>query len=427
MNRNLYELLYNEISKMHVIDTHEHLTWDENGRINSNDDILCEYLIQYLSSDIISSGMKRIEFNKLFDTSVNICDRFKLVEQYWDYCRHTGYGRALDISVKAIYGVDGIYRDTIEELNRLFLENKKDGHYKRVLHDLCNIEDGISDDWCRPYEYGDKCFNGYFRRVWQPSYYITPNDSSIFEYIEKHMKISVKTLDDWLNAFESELSYYINTYGFRVLKTAIAYDRTLRFEKVDYKTANSLFDESMNKLEKGSMFNFPLELQDFMMHYMLKAASKYNITVQFHTGLLEGNGNVLTNSDPTLLTNLFIEYPDVDFDLFHISYPYYNVSSALAKMFPNVFIDMCWAHIISPAACVAALDDFLDAVPYNKISGFGGDFCFVDGVYGHLELSRRNISRTLERKVLNGVFDEDRALIIAKALYHDNPKRIFKL
>ena len=40
-------------------------------------------------------------------------------------------------------------------------------------------------------------------------------------------------------------------------------------------------------------------------------------------------------------------------------------------MFPNVFIDMCWAHIISPAAVTAALADFLDGVPFNKIMGFG--------------------------------------------------------
>ena len=117
----------------------------------------------------------------------------------------------------------------------------------------------------------------------------------------------------------------------------------------------------------------------------------------------------------------------MDFDLFHISYPYQGIACALAKMFPNVFINMCWAHIISPSASISALDDFLDAVPYNKISAFGGDYAFVDGVYGHLYMSRQNISLTLTKKIESGVFDESKALEIAKALYYDNPKRIFKL
>jgi hypothetical protein len=96
-------------------------------------------------------------------------------------------------------------------------------------------------------------------------------------------------------------------------------------------------------------------------------------------------------------------------------------------MFPNVTVDMCWAHIISPSASICALHDFLDAIPYNKISAFGGDYLFVDGVYGHLEIARRNVARVLAEKAENGIFGEDKALEIARALFYDNPKRIFKL
>ena len=84
--------------------------------------------------------------------------------------------------------------------------------------------------------------------------------------------------------------------------------------------------------------------------------------------------------------------------------------------------------MISPSASVAALHDFLDAIPYNnKISAFGGDYMFVDGVYGHLEIARRNVARVLAEKVESGVFDEVKALEIALALFYGNPKRIFKL
>ena len=96
-------------------------------------------------------------------------------------------------------------------------------------------------------------------------------------------------------------------------------------------------------------------------------------------------------------------------------------------MFPNVYLDMCWAHVISPAAARSALADWLDAVPFNKIMGFGGDYAFVDGVYGHLIMAKENISRVLAEKVELGVFDLERAVQIAEHLLYINPKELFGL
>ena len=128
-----------------------------------------------------------------------------------------------------------------------------------------------------------------------------------------------------------------------------------------------------------------------------------------------------------MLTNLFLEYGNVKFDLFHMGYPYVMELGNLAKNFRNVFIDMCWGHIISPEAARRALVEWLDAVPANKISAFGGDYCFVEGVYGHQYLARRNVAASLARKVEDGSFDLERAREIATWVFVDNPKRIFGL
>ena len=42
------------------------------------------------------------------------------------------------------------------------------------------------------------------------------------------------------------------------------------------------------------------------------------MVVQLHTGLLEGTQYILANSDPIQMNNLFMEYPNVKFDLFHM-------------------------------------------------------------------------------------------------------------
>jgi hypothetical protein len=110
-----------------------------------------------------------------------------------------------------------------------------------------------------------------------------------------------------------------------------------------------------------------------------------------------------------------------------MGYPYQHTLSALAKNFSNVFIDMCWAHIISPEASVRALVEWLDAVPMNKIFAFGGDYAFVDAIYGHQLLARQNVARTLAQKVEDGCFGLDRAREIAHHIFIDNPTEVFRL
>jgi hypothetical protein len=96
-------------------------------------------------------------------------------------------------------------------------------------------------------------------------------------------------------------------------------------------------------------------------------------------------------------------------------------------MFPNVSVDMCWAHIVSPEASVRALGEWLELFPYSKICGFGGDYGFVDGVFGHQQIARENIARALSKKVEKRLFSLDAACGIARALLYDNPARIFGL
>ena len=84
-------------------------------------------------------------------------------------------------------------------------------------------------------------------------------------------------------------------------------------------------------------------------------------------------------------------------------------------------------HIISPFKARQALSEWLDAVPFNKIFGFGGDFIFAEGVYGHSVLARDNISRVLAEKVEEDSLDESKAIILAKRLLRDNACEFFNL
>ena len=69
----------------------------------------------------------------------------------------------------------------------------------------------------------------------------------------------------------------------------------------------------------------------------------------------------------------------------------------------------------------------LDCIPANKIHGFGGDYFFVEGVYGHAEMTRREITRVLCEKVEEGRFTEEDALRVGTMLLRDNAIENFDL
>ena len=198
---------------------------------------------------------------------------------------------------------------------------------------------------------------------------------------------------------------------------------------MDFDDAEAAFRKALEERNRRcsgrnkSLF-IPETVQDYVMHHILSAANERGLFIQFHTGLLEGNRGMLSNSNPELLENLFLKYPGVKFDLFHIGYPYTGVTAALAKTYPNVYIDMCWAHIISPVSARNALSDFLDAVPYNKIMCFGGDYVIVDAIYGHLMIARENIARVLEGKIRDRTLTVSQAITIAERILHENPEEV---
>ncbi|MDX1357951.1 MAG: amidohydrolase family protein [Clostridia bacterium] len=421
----IYESILDYVKDLKIIDTHEHLPAWESQR-NLKNDFLTDFLSHYLSSDLKSSGLTEKGFKKVNDKSIPVKDRWKLVGPFWEYCKYTGYGRAVSISVRDLYGYDSITADTIEAINQKYLSNLRKGYFKEILKDKCGIRISINDGFSN--EIPDPEF---FALALHINRLVMPSDPNTFETYENETGINVRSLSDWLTLVKRYIESRI-IKGCRVLKCSLAYERTIAFASVDLKTAEEEFNSELLRFrqKKGdALFNDKetRNFQDYMLHYILGIASENRMTVQFHTGIQEGNGNDLRNSNPLSLTNLFMKYPKVDFDLFHIGYPFYMEAGVLAKNFPNVYLDMCWAHIISPNASVNALLEWLDTVPYNKISAFGGDYLFVEGVYGHLVIARGNISRALALKVAEGIFSVKVAKKIAKMLFYDNPNRIFKL
>ena len=146
--------------------------------------------------------------------------------------------------------------------------------------------------------------------------------------------------------------------------------------------------------------------------------------MQIHTGYQISN-NVVENSNPLHLTNTFLDFPDVQFDLFHSSWPYLREAIAQAKLFANVHIDMCWMHIISPSAARHALREYLDTLPSTRIMGFGGDCQLAEHSYAHAVMARENVIRVLEAMVADGDLGERQAIAIGHRVLCGNAEELF--
>lgn len=142
--------------------------------------------------------------------------------------------------------------------------------------------------------------------------------------------------------------------------------------------------------------------------------------------ILAGNGNTLDNGKPVKLNNLFLQYPQAKFILFHGGFPWTVEYAALGKMFPNVYLDLVWLPQISREEAVNVLDVMFDCVPYNKFF-WGGDCGLIEESVGSLEFAKDVVSEVFAKRVARGLLTEDPALEIVDRIFRENAIEVFKL
>ncbi len=431
MDSNPYYEIKKHIEGIRVIDTHEHLP-PEKERIMEEVDVLATLFQYYASSDLISAGMPEEEFLKIWDTSKPLDERWEIFEPWWVKMRNTAYARALEIAARDLYNVKGISSETYETLSRRMKERNKEGLYTWILKEMSNIDISILDMGIYSVD------KSLFAPVLEFNEILRSTDRTTIEAIGKSEGGPIHTLNDLCNAVKAKFDRLQGTVV--GVKIPIAYNRPIFFEKTSFSEAEDAFNE-IYKMRLFKRIEVPpkgdkrvpadvgaeklLPLQDYLVHLIIQEAERRRLPIQIHTGLQEGNENIVTHSKPTDLVNLFMEYKDALFDIFHGGWPYSSELGALAKNFPNVHIDMCWMHIISDSRARSALSEWLDEVPANKIMGFGGDYSFIEGTYGHAVMAKENIARVLASKMDEGTFSLDEAKKYATWLLRENPMRLF--
>lgn len=417
-----YDKILDHIESLRIVDTHEHLYTQD--RMPKEADVLSEWLLHYFSCDLVSAGLSDAGMAMARDPKQDLLKRWAVVEPYWKAASNTGYARSLAITARDLFGIDDINGKTIEALNaKVMSARARKDYYSWVLQEKSRIAVSIRDTL--PIDTLDVDVPEAFVFTMRSDQFIMPANGDLMHEIGRSVGVEVNSLEDWCEVTHRYFDKNFSS-GSRVvcLKCGLAYVRTLQFDLATREDAERDFKALISS---GAPVEACRVFQNYMQHFICRMADERSVPYQIHTGIQEGNGNVLMNSHPLHLTNLFMAYPNITFDIFHMGYPFVMEAGVLAKNFRNVNLDMCWAHIISPVASQRTLMEWLDLVPANKICAFGGDYVFVEAVYGHQYMARRNVAEVLTRKVKEGSFGLDDAKEIARWLFIDNPKRIFGL
>jgi len=406
-----------------LADSHEH-TFPEAQRVASRVDLLTLFS-HYAINDLRAAGMTGKPVADYLKPDIPVLERWRTVAPYYQKARNTGYVRVVDIALRDLYGVAELNERNCEEVSARITAANTKGIHDRILREKSRIKLVILDDYYNVEPAAPD--SSMFVTTRRFDRFISITSADDLRKLEESTHTSFTTFADLERALVNDFEKNRKLPGMVSVKVAVAYQRPIYFREATRQEAerdfervarNALPPPSPHPAEKYT--HVPAkDLQDYMLHRVVQLAREYRYPVQFHTGLHSG-GNYFPNSNPAFLLNLLMGYPDVRFVLFHAGYPYLSETAVLAKNFRNAYIDLCWMHILSPSACVRSLAEYLDAVPANKIFGFGGDYRVVELTYGHSVIARENIVRVLEEKVKDGYFTQPQAIEVGKRLLYGN-------
>lgn len=421
----LRDSLLQELLRIPFVDTHDHMEEEDNlYRVDRQGFGL---LLHYIGCDMVSVAATHEHQRIANGDFVAPHERWAALEPYWDHLRYGSYMDVLNRGLRALHGVNELTRDNCAEVEKRMKHMYHNGGYELALKQKANIDVSLID----PLEPAEDGMSKSHRGLnCDPHFFLCDYHERVTEYGHSWRRLAVATgttvndLDSWMAAMYIDLK---KASPFAPgIKCTLGYGRVLDFAAPDEAAARAA---ARKAIDGGWCLN-PHEdkvLVDYIVDKLCTYAAEFRLPLRFHTGMHAGGGNFLERANPVPLTDLIRRHPNTQFDLFHISYPYFREAALLAKYYGNVAVDLCWAWAFSPSDSNQALSTLLDLVPVNKIFGFGADYTVLESVVGHAEVAREGIAWTLAHRIMEKRVTESGALDIAQRIMHRSPYEFFRL
>ncbi|MEZ6192015.1 MAG: amidohydrolase family protein [Phycisphaerales bacterium] len=406
-----------------LIDSHEHLR-TEHDWLSERPDVLRCLFDNYVLADLRTAGATLNQVDKLIDPKAgSVAERFNPIATAWRYSKHTGYGEAVRLIARHVYGIEEITPRAVEDaatIQNKLLQPGGAGYFK-LLRDQARLDHVQVDDFIRPcapdasepmFVLNDINWHEMSKAIFKPG------------DVSRDSGVEIRDIDSLRDAIET----IFDRYGpiAVALKSQHAYERTLLYEpRTDADAAKPLAKmlagESLGVTEK-------LCLGDWCLARGVEQAIKHKLPVKIHTGYYAGNSHMHTDRiRPGHLCKLLLAYPAARFVLMHIGYPYEDEMVALGKHFLNVWVDFCWAWSIDPYSARHCVRKLIHAVPTNRVFGFGGDTFWPTAAYAYSLQARAGLTRALQAEVDDGLINEADAIEIARRYMLENQRDCFDI
>ncbi len=410
------------IQQTPLVDTHEHMRFEE-AYLDERPDILCQLFQNYVHADLFVAGASQEAIDSLFDTSgPDVAARFAPIQESWARVQHTGYGEAVSIIAKDLYGIDELTPDSIaaaQEKNAALIQP---GERLRLLRDDANL-DHIQTDaksmTVLPDMSGPDFF--FYDISWVDFCSGRPNH----EEIAHHTGLELSDLHSLKRVMET---IFASSFSPAIaVKSQHAYNRTLRWEeRSDAEAAKALdiYLRDGEELDEGAR----LCLGDWCWARGVELCIEHDLPMKIHTGYYAGHSRMPVDYIRSgNLCPLLAKYPDARFVLMHIAYPYTEELVALAKHYPNVYADLCWAWSINPYSSMEFVRRFIHAAPANKLFLFGGDTGYPGAALAYAKQARNWFTRVMQAEISEGLLTEAQAIDLSRRYMRDNQYECFRV
>jgi predicted TIM-barrel fold metal-dependent hydrolase len=311
---------------------------------------------------------------------------------------------SVKVALKKFYGYDKITRSNFLEIGRKLNADNTVENYHKILHDanikkmLVQTVEGSKTE---------KEFINLTTLGWQF------NREKV--WVQQCRTNTLLTLDEILSDYETELKKE-KAMG----SVGVKFFPHVFIEPLD--SAGAIAE--LEAIKKGAEFNERSKLGRFIYEKQIDIATRLNMVVAIHTGVWAN----ITDKTPMILFSIVEKHPNTTFDIYHMGIPHIREAAFLGKNYPNVYLNMCWAHAVSESMVLNSLDEWIDLVPTNKIIAFGGDVITLpQHAVGMLEVAKQNICLGLARRITRKRLDMPAAKKILLDWFYNNPKRIYNL
>lgn len=404
MNREVtIKQLKNYMDTLDILDSHEHFI-TESMHLQKNYNFF-HWFMPYIQFDLVSAGMPKEWLWTPPESEEQVKEYWSVIKPLWQYVKHGSYALPMKMALKEFYGFEDITDDNYLEIGKKMNDTKYQGYYKSIIQDKCKIKFLLNQISQNNIEEHDYMYGAY-------SVANNINYEVVLDFIENYPSSCI-----------TDYTQYIQNMIRAAKKEGailVKFDASSFMELPDYEAAK----EQYIKISKDKDYKEYNKILYYVSDQALKIVQEVDLVAAVHTGVW-GDINY---KNPELLFKVVEKYPDIVFDIYHMGMPYVRECGFLGKNYANVYLNLCWSHIVSENMAVSGINEWLDYVPVNKIFGFGADFCSnPENIWAHLEIAKKNIAKALAKRVSEERMSLEDAKFVCKLWLYDNPKRVYQL